>query len=408
MKSIFSPFIVSFVVASCAPLRTNQESFEAGKAPKKLVERDRIEAIKKASVWNEGWDEKISNLDLRSGPEHPLFNKPGQEIECEFVEPDSKDLPGGRTPKFDCQLPFKGKMKTFKVKYDSYYNAKEGKGANRNLEVYGEVLSTRLMWALGFPADNIYTVRVRCKNCPVDPWLYIRKELNIFDVQDKIWGWFDKGIEQSGSWKEGRGDRVFDPAVIEVKFSGDAIALDDVKGWDWNELFEHMDNPAVQKPQREALTILMAFINHMDNKSEQQRLSCRKDSWDGYDCKEPVLLVQDAGSNFGNGWAPLQGDLLNKVSLDKWLAVKVWSDKKKCLLNINALPNGSLKGRWPVSEEGRLFLANLMKKLTEKQIVDLFTVARISMSGKEVEIRAWVKGFMEKMNREVINTSCGN
>jgi hypothetical protein len=223
-----------------------------------------------------------------------------------------------------------------------------------------------------------------------------------------MWGWFDKGIHDSGSWKEGRGERVFDPAVIEVKFSGDTIALDDVKGWDWNELFEHMDNPAVQKPQREALTILMAFINHMDNKAEQQRISCRKDSWEGYDCKESVLLVQDAGSNFGNGWAPLQGDLLSKVSLEKWLALKVWSDRKKCLLNINALPNGSLKGRWQVSEEGRLFLANLMKKLTEKQILDLFTVARISMTGKNVEIRSWVKGFMEKMDREVINTSCSN
>ena len=123
-----------------------------------------MEAIRNADVWIDGSLEKISSRDLRNGPKHDLFNKPGQEIVCDFVEPDKGDLPGGMTPKFDCELPYKGKKKKFKVKYDPHFNKINGKGAVRNLEVYGEILSTRLMWALGFPADNMYTVKVVCRN----------------------------------------------------------------------------------------------------------------------------------------------------------------------------------------------------------------------------------------------------
>jgi hypothetical protein len=406
LKTFFSSLFCLLVLASCAPLRVDNSDL-AGSKPGKLVERDRMDAIRNADVWIDGSLEKISSRDLRSGPKHDLFNKPGQEIVCDFVEPDKGNLPGGQTPKFDCELPYKGKMKKFKVKYDPYFNKINGKGAVRNLEVYGEILSTRLMWALGFPADSMYTVKVVCRNCPLDPWLYIRKELGIYNIQDTVIGFVDKELERSQKWKEGRGDRVFDPAIVEVKFSGDTIALEKVKGWEWSELFDNMANPEVQKPQREALAILMAFIQHMDSKAEQQRLTCEKDSWDGYNCTKPYMVVQDAGSNFGNGWAPFQGDiLLNKVTVGKWVKLPLWRDKDKCILKINAPPNASLKDSWQVSEEGRAFLANLMKELTAKQIRDLFTVSRISMSGEQVTITEWVNAFMEKMDREILSVKC--
>ena len=408
MKTFFASLFCLLVSASCAPIRAVDSNLEGNKAPK-LVEKDRMEAIRNASVWLDGSLEKISSRDLRSGPEHELFNKPGQEIVCDFVLPNKDDLPGGRTPKFDCELLFKGKKKVFKVKYDPYFNKINGKGAVRNLEVYGEILSTRLMWALGFPADNVYTVKVVCRNCPLDPWLYIRKELGVYDVQDTVIGFVDKNLERSRKWKEGFSDRVFDPAIVEVKFSGDTIALEKVKGWEWSELFDNMANPEVQKPQREALAILMAFIQHMDSKAEQQRLTCEKGSWDGYNCTKPFMIVQDAGSSFGSGWAPFQGDiLLNKVTVGKWVKLPIWRDKNKCILKINAPPNASLTDSWQVSEEGRAFLANLMKELTEKQIRDLFTVSRISMSGNEVTISEWTKAFMEKMEREIFSVRCKN
>ena len=38
-----------------------------------------------------------------------------------------------------------------------------------NGEVYAEVAATRLLWALGFPADRNYPVRVVCAGCSEDP-----------------------------------------------------------------------------------------------------------------------------------------------------------------------------------------------------------------------------------------------
>ena len=40
---------------------------------------------------------------------------------------------------------------------------KYGRG---NGEVYAEVASSRLLWALGFKADRMYPVRVICRGCP--------------------------------------------------------------------------------------------------------------------------------------------------------------------------------------------------------------------------------------------------
>ena len=64
-----------------------------------------------------------------------------------------------------------------------------------NGEVYAEVAATRLFWALGFPADHMYPVRVRCEGCPAG------KEATREDASGLI---------------------LFDPASIERKFKGQA------------------------------------------------------------------------------------------------------------------------------------------------------------------------------------------
>jgi hypothetical protein len=410
---IWSVFLF-FGIISCAPLKTQDDSLEAASMPDKLTKRDRIFAMRKASVWTEGSLEKIKDKNLYEGPEHDLFNKHDQDLACTFVEPKSSESPpGGRTPKFGCNFDYKGETKKFKVKYDPYYNDINETKGKRNYEVYGEVLSTRLMWALGFPADSIYTAKVTCLGCPLDPWLYMRKKAGVLDSKDEVIGFVRMDLEKNGKWEKKESKRVFNPAVIEVKYSGDDIAYEGVEGWDWAELFEHMDNPEVQKPQREALTILMAFMNHMDNKAEQQRLSCLKGTWQGYDCTQPVMLVQDAGSNFGNGWAPLQGDVrLNKLDLNKWSKLSVWKDMRKCIVKVQGAPNASFKDSWQVSESGRQFLAKLMAELSREQITQLFSAARIGMtvspdsSGNGLSVKDWVDAFIEKMRLEIIEAKC--
>ena len=56
-------------------------------------------------------------------------------------------------------------------------SAKVKFGASNN-EIYAEVASTRLMWALGFYADSWFPVFVTCNNCPADPQFWFRRETN--------------------------------------------------------------------------------------------------------------------------------------------------------------------------------------------------------------------------------------
>src|SRR6185369_15771759 len=100
----------------------------------------------------------------------------------------------GNTPKFACRV---GEGDEVKVKF-----------GGSNGEVYGEVLSTRLLWALGFGADRMYPVKVICRKCP----------------------------ERLGGILRENGDRIFDPAAIERKMEGKELDSDGREGWKWSEL----------------------------------------------------------------------------------------------------------------------------------------------------------------------------
>ena len=110
---------------------------------------DRLVMLRRSQVWA---PTKIAAMDLKAGPRGPGAFGHGETVTCDYVERDMN----GRSPKFKCVIPGK-EPDEFKVKY--------GRG---NAEVYGEVLSTRLLWALGFGADRMYPVRVVCRGCPRD------------------------------------------------------------------------------------------------------------------------------------------------------------------------------------------------------------------------------------------------
>ena len=86
----------------------------------------------------------------------------------------------GNSPKFTCVIPTDDEVK---VKF-----------RRENGEVYAEVATTRLFWALGFPVDRMYPVRVLCEECPASP----------------------EGVRENGAV-------LFDPASIERKLKGWAI-----------------------------------------------------------------------------------------------------------------------------------------------------------------------------------------
>ena len=109
-------------------------------------------ALRRARVWFKP-EQPIAEADLgvtNAGPDGFLEDA---VVNCTFKIEGA----AGTTPKFACALPDGDEIK---VKY-----------GRDNPEVYTEVIATRLLNALGFPADRMYPVaKVRCFGCSADPF----------------------------------------------------------------------------------------------------------------------------------------------------------------------------------------------------------------------------------------------
>src|SRR4029453_14333340 len=142
-------------------------------------------------------------------------------VRCDYVRPATGPMPG-HTPKFLCR---RGRD-VLKVKWGA-----------ENGEVFAEVAATRLFWVLGFPADEMYPVRVECRGCPEDPW-------------------------QGGEY-EPASTRQFAPAVVERLFPGETIEEYEDQGWTWGELKDFdVSAGGASRAEVDALKLLAAFVQH--------------------------------------------------------------------------------------------------------------------------------------------------
>lgn len=343
-----------------------------------LLDRSsRIATIRRAEVWQ---PVTVSAMNVRRGPiEAGGFPVEGV-VDCTYVEQKMS----GRTPKFTCALVNGDQVK---VKYGL-----------TNGELYAEVAATRLFWALGFGADAMFPVQVRCHDCPG----------TIGDVP----------IPPSDTRARDRATRVIRVAAIERKLPGVELADRDGSGWAWSELQHVPAAPAERRERarasRDALTLLAAIVQHTDSKREQQRLMClgtpptRVRTAAG-DCERPFMLISDLGKTFG------RANLFNRdgpgsVNLDAWRQVDVWLDTSGCRANVSRSATGTLENP-VISEAGRAFLAGLLRQLTDRQLTDLFTVARFSSRANATgaigagETAEWVSAFKDKV-RQVTERTC--
>lgn len=342
------------------------------KAPKTAIpSSERLDILKRAQVWS---PTNVSAMDLKTGPQAPGGFARGVTVRCDYVEADMS----GRSPKFECNLPGK-EPDHVKVKY-----------GRENAEVYGEVMSTRLLWALGFGADRMYPVRVICHGCPL-------------------------------TIKEGTmlpsGDRLFDPAVIERKLPGREIKSKFVEGWSWREL--DLVDPALGGApiaHRDALKLLAVIIQHTDSKAPQQRLVCLDPAppegqpIDEASCDKPFMFMQDVGLTFGKTDVLYRKE--NYVNLYRWSSTRVWTGRTGCTGNLDKPFLGTLE-RPIISEEGRAFLAKLLNELRDQQLRDLFEASRVTLRpeppGQEkragTRVEDWVAAFKQK-RKEVNDRTC--
>ncbi len=332
-----------------------------------LTPSERQQAIGRAAVWS---PTDIRSVDFKAGPEGSGAFAPNAWVTCDYK--DQKQ--GGHSPKFVC-LTSPGHE--VHVKYGP-----------RNAEVFGEVLSTRLFWGLGFPADRMYPVRVRCSGCPKDP-------MHSTEMGGKV--------------------VVFDPASIERKLPGRAMQTQTDSGWKWSELTEiGPESPSGARAERDGLKLLAAFVQHTDSKAANQRLLCPEgDEVGRTGCRRPVLMVNDLGLTFGHAGLIIRNK--NSVDLSTWAQVPVWKDAGQCVAELSGSLTGSLSNP-KISEAGRAFLAGLLVQLTDAQLRDLFESARVKRrssdpssdpdkDGPPARVDEWVTAFKLK-RAQIVDQRC--
>ena len=241
------------------------------------IGNDRLQIVRRARVWSRT---DVRSKNLLAGPGGAGAFQPNQQVTCDYVE----DKLSGGTPKFKCAI---GKDE-FRVKY-----------GERNGEVFGEVAASRLLWALGFPTDAQYPVRIICRGCSDDPWT----------KRDRA-----------------EGQHEFPMSVVERKYAAREITPGDKPGWAWPEL-DLIDERAggATKAQRDALKLLAVFMQHTDTKPEQQRIVCL-DGRDGEAaCRQPLMMLNDIGLTFGRA-NRMNTNTPGSTDLRSWEKVPIWRD----------------------------------------------------------------------------------
>jgi hypothetical protein len=354
------PLAIILYAAAPAP-----SSLPSARSLDHATEADRASYVRRATIWTPS---DVASKDFMVGPPRKDSFPFDEKVSCDYIQPE--EPMGGTTPKFACAL---SPDDVVKVKY-----------GRKNGEVYAAVASSRLLWALGFGADSIYPVQVTCRNCPIEPW----------------WWSTEKRVPE----------RTYELATIERRLPGERIESKPDQGWAWPEL-DTVDESAGGAPRahRDALKLLMVLLQNSDSKPDNQKLVCppdavSKDAAGNQTCSRPLMYVKDLGCGFGHATTFDN----SKVDLAAWETEAIWKDKARCVGNLKKSMQGTY-GDPTISEAGRKFLADLLAQLTDKQINDMFTVARVNRYDEHPErnrpIADWVRAFNTK-RAEIVNQRC--
>jgi hypothetical protein len=318
-----------------------------------------------------------------TGPKSSDFTKlfSNSPVYCLVLPVEDQDW-GGKTPKFECELlrPLGGRQFERILKNDGdprVIKVKYSPPGEINSEVKGEILGTRLLWALGFYADQMFYVdSVTCFGCNSDPY------------GTRVTYPPDSGILST-----------FRATAIEKRFAGDSAG-----GFSFSEMMRYL--PSARGGQefieRDALRLLAVFMQHEDIKADNQRLVCVKSDSAGR-CERMIMMIHDLGSTFGvRVSAPFR---LKKVDLKTWKQSTIWKDPANCIAQMtNDLPTAAAVLTMDatmvtpkISDAGRLFLLGLLEQFSsdKRRVYALFRAAHID----EREIPGWVNVFLDKVQQ---------
>lgn len=412
--ALSSSFI--FAQADClAPLNAKKDRKEV-----KVTKESRKACLEKSSIMFP--QPQLTTHDLVQGPQASRGSfTPDQKVNCIFT----KHRFSGMSPKFRCHradvdLKYYDRFQNViseakgvdkkdflinllgeKITKEEGGHVKADKvrikytnGSFRHREVFTEVAASRIFWALGFYADQVYMVDTECVGCKSHPFA-------------------------SGQEKPVDKTTRFFPSSLERKLEGKEIETKVDEGWDVDELHQlFVSGDHQRKLEIESLVLASNLFNYHGVIDFQNRITCLEGHWNKENgvCDKPVMYIQDLGSTFGG-----KGFIINpRGDFSKWQDVKVFKDKNKCKVTNKF---GKIKY---ISEDSRLYLWERLQHLTADKIKAIFRVAHFEIMDpklrKEVYkdfselskedldekvLDIWTAKFMERVE-EVKTAHCRN
>lgn len=293
----------------------------------------------------------------------------------------NKDLtPGsGTTPKFHCSVPGNVDNDGDLIRYKVKPQFKGQSPDKRNGEIYGEFLSSRFSQAMGFFADDEWVADVTCNDC--------EKSLTK-NFQGTPWSPFQPaaGIEMSLA----KGIDVDCNNKDSAPLSGE---------------LEKLVQNGGPRAEIDAFKLWLAFIDHGDTKTDNQKIACLKSSRNANNTRtcdpgEAVFYVSDMGSTFGYSTASEK-----KARLSGWKGkdpIKVSGGH--CTSTAKSIGDAN------ISEAGRALLAKNLERLLDAEQSQQ-TITRVFRASRNAErdqpAEQWAAEFVRKA-RTIIDARCSN
>src|SRR5882724_1788700 len=284
----------------------------------------------------------------------------------------------GTTPKFHCSVPGVVDDNGEPIRYKVKPHFKGQTRDKRNGEVYGEFLSSRFSEALGFFADDEWVADVTCSDC-------------------------EKSLTKSF---QGTPFNPFQPAAgIELPLGhGIDVNCDHKDSGALAGSLQKLLQGGAPRAEIDAFKLWLAFIDHGDTKTDNQKFACLKSTKNGdtRTCEpgEAVYYVSDMGSTFGYSSAS-----------EKKATLAAWRGKDPIRVSGgHCTTTAKSVGDTSITEAGRQLLARGLQRLLNAErrdgtITGVFRASRNAERDQPPE--EWTAEFVRKA-RTIIDARCSN
>ena len=338
-------------------------------------------ARRKAKVWQEpdpGYDPVLGYNPEKGARRGSLqVDAAGLAKPFNCVANKKANEGSGTTPKFYCSVAGVVDEDGDLIRYKIKPHFKGQTRDKRNGEIYGEFLSSRFSKALGFFADDEWIADVTCQDC--------EKSLT-------------RGFQ-------GTSFSPFQPAAgIELRLGkGIDVNCDDKDTAPIAQTLQTLLQNGAPRAEIDAFKLWLAFIDHGDTKTDNQKFSCLKwkeNAGNSLTCEpgQAVFYVSDAGSTFGYS-----------KSSEKKATLSGWRGKDPIRVSGgHCTTTAKDVGDDSISEEGRQLLANGLQRLLDGEtrnglITKVFRASRNHERDQPPE--AWTAEFVRKA-KTIIEARC--